>query len=127
MVESEIEGVEIAPPAHGQVGRRPIGDQGHALLGGPAVRAQGRVEAGQVVAALAAADDGEPFRYDHEIADAVLGQLETRAGSRTRQHELDAGQGGYSSLDVGNGNAALDVNGGKRAERAVMNDVGIGD
>src|SRR5690349_16276783 len=67
MVEAEVERVEVAPAALWQVGRRPVRDQRHALLGDAAMRAQRRVEARQVVAALAAADDGEPLRDDDEI------------------------------------------------------------
>ena len=50
VVECQVEGVEIAPATLGQVGRLAIGDERHALLGDAAVRAQRRIEAGEVVA-----------------------------------------------------------------------------
>ena len=51
MVEREIEDVEIAQPPRGiDVAQRPVEQQRHRLLGNAAVRAQRRVEAGEVVA-----------------------------------------------------------------------------
>ena len=72
VIEAEVERVEIAPAARGKVRCRTVGDQRNALLGDAAVRAQRRVESGQVVTGPARADDGQPLGYDHEIADAVL-------------------------------------------------------
>src|SRR5512135_132942 len=85
MVEGEVEGVEIAPAPGGQVRRRPVGDQRHLLLGGTAVRAQRRVEAGEVMAAPAAADHRQALRNDDQVADAVGRKLETLAGLVARQ------------------------------------------
>src|SRR6478672_2944513 len=50
MVEGEIEGIEVAPaPFRVDVAELAVDDQRHALLGDAAVRAQRRVEAGEVV------------------------------------------------------------------------------
>ena len=79
MVEAEVERVEIAPATLRQVGCCAVRNQGHALLGDAAVRAQRRIEARKIVAALPAADDGEALGNDDEIADAIFRELEARA------------------------------------------------
>src|SRR5262245_66378157 len=49
VVQGQVEGVEIAQAAPGGDGKAPVAKHGHALLGQPAVRAQGLVQARQVV------------------------------------------------------------------------------
>src|SRR6185503_3440666 len=111
MVEAEIERVEVAPAALRQVGRCAIRDQRYALLGNAAVRAQRRVEARKVVAALPAADDGEALGDDDEIADAIFGQLEARAGIGARQDEVHTAQRRDAGAHVVDADASLDVDG----------------
>src|ERR1700694_2296257 len=92
MVQGQVEGVEVAPPAsRRKVSRQPVRDQRNLLLGDSAVRAQRRIEARKVVPPGARADDGEPLGNDDEVADAILGKLEPRGGFRAWQHDIDSG------------------------------------
>ena len=73
------------------------------------------------------ADHGEPLGDDDEIADAILRQLEARAGFGTRQYELDARNRRDAALRIVAHRGHRQIHGRIRSERAVMNDVGIGD
>ena len=92
------------------------------------MRAQRRVEAGQVVAVAAGADHGQPLGDDDEVAHAVGRQLEARAGLVARQHDVDAGSAGNARARrprVGVRRRQVDRR--ERAQRAVVDDVRIGD
>src|SRR2546428_11793423 len=87
-VEREVEGVEVPDARAGVEPGAAIEHDRHALLGEPAVRAQRRIEAREVVARGRGADDGVT-RADHDhVADPVLGQLEPPAGLRAIEHRL---------------------------------------
>src|SRR5438045_9433444 len=87
MIEAEIECVEIAPAARRQRVGGAVGEERHALFGDAAVRAQRRRESGQIVTIARGADEGQTLGDDEELAQAILGQLETRTRSAARPLE----------------------------------------
>src|SRR6266480_3076440 len=74
-VEGQVEDVEVAQASAGSHGDGPVEHDRHALLGETAVRAQGRVEAREIVAGDGRAEDGVTLRDHDEVAHAILGQL----------------------------------------------------
>src|SRR5262252_10033430 len=98
---------------------RAVGDERHALFRETAVRAQRRIKAREVVLRFRAAEHAKPLRDDHEIADAVRWQLETRARFLARQHQLDARQRRETPARLGQA-LLWEIGGGERAECAVV-------
>ena len=92
-VQPEIERIEVAPAAaFGLLDDAAIDEQRHFLLRHAAVRTQRNVEPGQIVPVARGADDRVQTRHDHEVADAVRGQLEARRALGARQYRFDPGK-----------------------------------
>ena len=127
-VEHQVEGVEVAPAPLGiDVLQAPVDDQRHPLLGDAAVRAQRHLERGEVVARDRGADHLRALGDDHQVADPVGRQLEEGGGRLARAHALDAAQRGDARRQRRRIDVVRQVDGGERAERAVVDDVGVGD
>src|SRR5215831_17277354 len=72
MVQYPVEGIEVAPaPVDVEPRKAAIHDERHPLLREAAVRAQRRIETGEIVLRRCATDDDRPLGNDHEVADAI--------------------------------------------------------
>src|SRR5438477_10384801 len=98
-IKRDVERVEVAEPAVRPVMHRAIEDERHPLLGRAAVRAQGRVETGEVVPDTARADRGMPAGDGDQVALAILGQLEGTTAADAVEHFIHAGNRGDTRQD----------------------------
>src|ERR1019366_5312644 len=127
MIECQVEGVEVAPTtAQRQRKGRAIGDQRHSLLGDAAVGTQRHVQPGKVVPGDTRSKHRQSFRHDHQVADSIGGQLEPGARVLAREHQLDTADRGNMLRGVGDAIFGQ-VYGREGSQRAVMNDIRVGD
>mmetsp|Transcript_5274 Transcript_5274/g.19787 ORF Transcript_5274/g.19787 Transcript_5274/m.19787 type:complete len:465 (+) Transcript_5274:979-2373(+) len=125
VVEQQLEGIEIAQPAPGGLGGdAAVEQQRHLLLGQAAMRAQRHVQRAEVVALGCGAEHAQALADDDDVADAVGRQLEAGGGLLLRQHQLDTGQFAHRRHRVG---GAVGVDGREGAQRAMVDDIGVGD
>src|SRR5690348_2131590 len=89
MIESPVEGVEVAPAALlVETCDRAIHDERDALFGQAAVRAQRCIEPGEIMLRRGTPEHDRPLGNDHQVPDAIGRQLEAPCGLRTSEHQL---------------------------------------
>ena len=90
MIQRDIEDVEVSQLPSLDSLHLAVEEKRHRLLAHSAMRAQGRIEPGEVMALRAGAEDDVARGHDHEIAHAVGRKLEARARLGLLQGKLDA-------------------------------------
>src|SRR5262245_51840386 len=99
-IQREIEDVEVAETTiGGEAAYGPVDHQRDLLLGDPAVRAERRVEAGEIVEMGAGPDDRRALGDYDQVADTIGRQLEPLAGRLPFEHDFDAGHAGDPRAD----------------------------
>ena len=126
MVQRHVEDVEVAQLHVGGEARLAVEEDRHGLLRDPAVGAQRRIQPGKIVARGTGSQHHVAGRDHHDIAHAIGGQLEARAGFGIGQRERDAG-GALQALDHELAIGFGEIDGRERSQRPVVHDVRIGD